>query len=114
MTFEVGKKYKRQRSDNIYNCLFSHDVAGGNWGTFDLDNDYIPRTHQWGSDWSEYKEPRSLSNWVNIWQRPGGLTVEMGGTVYQTKADAESVAKRAGYSGWKLLDTIEVKWIEKI
>lgn len=34
--FEVGKKYARLRSDRIYNCLFSHYVAGGNWGTFDF------------------------------------------------------------------------------
>lgn len=111
MAFEVGKKYKRLRSDKIYNCLFSHDVAGGNWGTFDLEDDYIPRTHQWGADWSEYKEPRSITRWANIWMRPGGLNI--GSPEYETEERARAAGQRLSSSSYKYIDTIEVKWVKK-
>ena len=114
MAFEVGKKYKRLRSDRIYNCLFAHRVAGGSWGTFDLDNDYIPRTHQWGADWSEYKEPRSVTRWINVWEDPTGKVQYSTGHHKTKEAALNNAAAQHDLGGWILLDTIEVKWEEKL
>lgn len=109
MAFEVGKKYKRKGRDSIYNCLFAHRVAGGSWGTFDLEDDYIPRTHQWGSDWSEYKEPRKIEKWVNVYDMPYG-SLDIGAIAYNSKEKAIEVA----HNNKRLLDTVKFEYTEKV
>jgi hypothetical protein len=120
MAFEVGKKYKRLRHIGVFECLAVHDTPGSKWGFFlgvegttgRDDVWHIPRTYQWGAEWSEYKEPRTLSRWINVWEYDG--VVRMNSSLYNSKEEAIGMADRNfSNSALKLLDTIEVKWTEK-
>ncbi len=111
MSFEAGKKYKRRYfSGVIFTCLASHKIAGGVWGFCDSTESYIPGSYQWGADWSEYTEPRSISKWINVWERPSG-EVNFGETQYKSKENAQSYHQNG--SDWRCIDTIEVIWTEK-
>lgn len=110
MAFEVGKKYKYKYGgeNEVFECLAVHRVAGGVWGFMNSDCEYIPKSKQWGSAWSEYKEPRTISRWVNVWEYKG--QVRMDGSMYLKEGDALATKETPE---WKRLDTIEVKWTEK-
>lgn len=114
--FEVGKKYRynhnnRQGYSLARECLAVHKVAGGTWGFFAGEDggSYIPTHSQWSTSWEEYKEPRSVTRWFNIWEKPDGSEVLFGSSGYKTEAEA----KNADGGQWKRIDTLELKWIEK-
>lgn len=111
MVFEVGKKYKRKRDTSIYTCLAVHKAGGSTYAMVDSNISWIPTTALWHAEWSEYKEPRTASRWINVWDFRG--EVRMNSSLYDSKEEAEHMAARAELSDWKLLDTIEVKWVEK-
>ena len=92
--FEVGKKYSKGGNNPILKCIA---VANG-WAMMEDPDGFTPAVRDKGSfdQYVEYKEPRSVSRWVNVWQNPNG-EISIGG----------------GHPNWKLLDTIEVKWTEK-
>lgn len=115
MAFEVGKKYicKRYYGNVVHKCHYVHKVGGGVWGLFDHPNDYIPRCIQWTADWKEYIEPRSITRWFNVWQRPDG-SLNVGSITFGSKDEALRSSNRDATDGWKHLDTIEIKWIEKV
>lgn len=112
MTFEVGKKYIGStdgREDPIaYTLLFKNKTG------ILLENEsgrcYFHRYEDYGSldgYFIEYKKPRSITRWYNVWETPTNEII-MGGTYYVTKEDA----LKFHTGDWQLLDTIEVKWVE--
>lgn len=120
MSFEVGKKYHQKGTQNLFEPVFiGKQSAFGVFTHYALSEDLkkseletcLPHGYL-GNHWVEYKEPRSLTRWANIWEDPKGkLSI---GTSYDTEELAKQKGRLAAVGGHKLLDTIEVKWTEKM
>lgn len=111
--FEVGKKYIKKFGGSSawsdpYECLYTQ--SEGNVGWLRLLGRVLPETQLWTSaDWKEYKEPRSLSRWMNVYQTNDGFLET--GILHKSKEEALRLTSESSFK--KLLDTIEVKWTEK-
>lgn len=113
MSFEVGKKYVGSTDGRVHpevhECVYKDSkgivlksLFSGLLGVHHYTN--------YGSLYGyfvEYKEPRSISGWVNIWNNGGKLKI--GQTIYDTLEDAKKVK---WHSDWQRLDSVEVKWTE--
>lgn len=103
--FEVGKTY-RCKNGIIAKCLYAYDndyyyymvgeiISGGRVGL---------KSNFSGEAWSEYKEPRTLTFFVNIHETDGAVTT---GVVWEDRGEAIAA------SNGEVIDTMEITWTEK-
>lgn len=98
--FEVGKKYKNINFPNeLYECVAIHGEKG--WLLFNGK----PLTYDWSGNWKEYKEPRTITRWVNVYDKGGELVM---GDTYSTKEEA------IRFSSGHTLDIIPITYTEPL
>lgn len=104
--FEVGKIYRHTQSYRTIKVLYvsknnmiADVLSGTNEGN---DEWFSPNT----KDWREYKEPRKIEGWVNVFGGPNGL--KLGDVNWDSKSSAIACGgKRVDY-----IDTIKISYTE--
>lgn len=101
--FEVGKKYKYMANQVVYNCI----AADKTWAVLQF-GEATPFVTQATGLYEEYKEPRTITHWVNIYKnRQGEIT--MGGVAW-TNRDRAIAQTGCG----EIIDTIPVSYTEPL
>lgn len=99
-------KYRGKRTGKVYTVVFSDEhgvlteglTGNRTWWT----KGDVKRLLE------EYREPRTLKGYANIWETPEGVKI---GCLYETRSGAEHALKLDSY---KSLDIIEVSWTEEV
>lgn len=110
--FEVGKTYKCT-TGIIAKCLFAYDngyyhcMIGerveGSTGKVGY------KEHFFGSAWSEYKEPRTITRWINVYEQDGELA---NGAVHKDEETAIRNGKYISGTNNVYLTTISFSYTE--
>lgn len=111
--FEVGKKYRRKRGcgytfKTIYHALFVDRTGVLLENTCGFKAFY---TNDEVSDFEEYKEPRTLTSWVNVYQKDSDGKIFFSSSYWGSKEEAIRLCDEFDR---KRIDTIEIKWTEKV
>ena len=116
MSFEVGKKYVGSTDGRlypeVYECVYKDKdgiVLKGSSGGLSA-HEYKNYGALYGY-FVEHKESRSITRWQNVWEKPNGELSFSG--FHHSEKDAKFFGQNSAKGGWKLLDTIKVKWTEK-
>lgn len=99
-------KYVGRTTGHVFDVVFSDDEGV-------LTVNETGHRHWWpkgsiAAALKEYREPRTIKGYVNIWERPDG-SASMG-VVYPTRENASEVVA----SHKKRLDIIEISWTEEV
>lgn len=61
------------------------------------------------SHYTEVKEPRKFSGWINLWDHGNGLGIQAGSVHESRESALKSVNRDSSY-----IDTIEINYTEKV
>lgn len=108
--FEAGKKYKAYNG-NTYECI--HTIKEGLFGW--LVGTVGHSVYQWDSGWKEVREPRTVTEYVNVYETKEGLS--FGVNIFETEEGARAEAYDDDEydhprNGSKYLNTIPITYTE--
>lgn len=108
--FEVGKKYEAYHG-NTYECI--HTIKEGLFGW--LVGPVGHNVYQWDSGWKEMREPRTVTEYVNVYEKEKDLV--FGLRVYSTEEFAKGRVFNSEDKPWgatKYLTTIPITYTEPL
>lgn len=102
--FEVGKKYVNINWPNdLYECVAIHEKKG--WLIFNGK----PLTYDWTGNWKEYKEPRTITRWVNVYDTGDELVF---GNMWTDEERAIRHGRTAEWGESKYITTFPITYTE--
>lgn len=103
--FEVGKKYKYMANQVVYSCI----AADKTWAVLQF-GEATPFVTQATRLYEEYKEPRTVTRWVNVYDNGEELYIFPSPRLAESKEQAQDDIVDADNLTW--LATIPVSYTE--